>query len=77
MLTRNPDVTHFVDRLERAGLIAQGRDAADQRAVRVALASAGKVLSWSIDGPLIRLHQRQFAILSEVEIARSGVFCIR
>jgi hypothetical protein len=31
--------------LERAGLFAQGRDADDRRAVRVALPSAGKVLS--------------------------------
>jgi len=41
MITRSPDVTRIVDRLEKRGLVRRGRDPADGRAVRVHITDAG------------------------------------
>ena len=39
-----PTLTHHLDRMEKAGLIDRTRDAADRRAVRVQMTSAGDEL---------------------------------
>jgi DNA-binding MarR family transcriptional regulator len=42
LITRSPDVTRIVDRLERQGLARRTPDEADRRAVRVHLTEAGR-----------------------------------
>jgi DNA-binding MarR family transcriptional regulator len=41
LITRSPDVTRLVDRLEKRGLVRRSADPADRRAVRVHITEAG------------------------------------
>jgi len=68
MLTRVPDVTRLVDRLEAASLVERRRDiAADRRVVTIRLDSPGRQLLAKLDQPMIDLHTRQFAGLGQDE----------
>ena len=44
MVTRDPDITRLLDRLERRGLISRLRDRKDRRALTVRITAAGR--SW-------------------------------
>jgi DNA-binding MarR family transcriptional regulator len=41
LITRSPDVTRLVDRLEKRGLVARSRDPSDRRAIRIHITDAG------------------------------------
>jgi DNA-binding MarR family transcriptional regulator len=41
LITRNPDVTRLIDRLEKRGLVERFRDADDRRAVRIHITPDG------------------------------------
>ena len=70
MLTRVPDVTRLLDRLEGAGLVSRERGLEDRRVVLTRLTDRGASLLRRLDGPLRELHRRQFAGLSERELQR-------
>lgn len=63
MITREPDMTRLLDRLETGGLIARGRSPDDRRVVLGRLTSKGKTLLKSLDGPVLQLHGRQLGHL--------------
>jgi DNA-binding MarR family transcriptional regulator len=67
MITRLPDITRLVDRLERVGLIARERSSRDRRVVNVVLLEKGEALLSQLDGPVADLHVRQFALLEAGE----------
>jgi len=58
MITRDPDMTRLLDRLESRGLIARARDTMDRRVVNTSIAPAGLRLLASLDGPLEAENQR-------------------
>lgn len=64
MLTREPDLTRLLDRLEHAGLVTRTRRPGDRRVVHVAITPAGLDLLNTLDRPMLNLHSRQFARLS-------------
>lgn len=59
MLTRVPDVTRLVDRLETRRLVARNRQRDDRRVVRVAVTPAGLALLERLDQPLRQVHLDQ------------------
>ena|SRR5688572_29444449 len=61
MITREPDMTRLLDRLERRGLIARSRSTEDRRVVRARITPAGLKLLAGLDGPVRDAHGRQFA----------------
>lgn len=61
LITRVPDVTRLVDRMEKAGLVTRRRGEADRRVVRVHLSPAGKRLCDKLDEPVLKCHREQFA----------------
>jgi DNA-binding MarR family transcriptional regulator len=65
LIKRDPDVTRLMDRLERRGFIARGRDARDRRVVRTRITPAGLELLARLDEPVDALHERQFGHMSE------------
>ncbi len=69
MMTREPDLTRLLDRLEKAGLIRRQRQASDRRVVRVGITAAGLELLARIDAPMLALHRFQFSVLSEKQTA--------
>jgi DNA-binding MarR family transcriptional regulator len=58
MISRDPDVTRLVDRLEKRGLVDRWRCSEDRRVVWTRLSQAGRDLIDPLDAPLDELHRR-------------------
>jgi len=63
MITRDPDVTRLLDRLEKRGLISRCRDAQDRRTVTVRIAPEGLKVLARLDEPVQAAHRRQLGHL--------------
>jgi len=63
MITRDPDMTRLLDRLESRGLIARARDADDRRVVTTRITQLGLELLAGLDEPVLELHHRQLGHL--------------
>jgi len=59
MLTRDPDITRLLDRLENRALIARLRQKEDRRRILVRIAPAGLELLARLDAPVCRMHRGQ------------------
>ncbi|HXB74045.1 MAG TPA: MarR family transcriptional regulator [Candidatus Acidoferrales bacterium] len=59
MLTRDPDITRLMDRLEKRGLLTRDRAKEDRRFVTTRLTGAGLDVVNELDGPVERLHRKQ------------------
>jgi DNA-binding MarR family transcriptional regulator len=70
LVSRAPDVTRMLDKLEARGLIARERSAEDRRSVLVTIAPAGLELVAKIAAPLRACHARQLGHLSPAELGR-------
>lgn len=57
MISRDPDVTRLVDRLEKRGLVERWRCSEDRRVVWTRLSPAGRELIDPLDAPLNELHR--------------------
>jgi DNA-binding MarR family transcriptional regulator len=68
LIRYDPDVTRLLDRLEKRGLVARTRDAADRRVVRTCLTTAGLELLARLDRPIDDLHERQLGHLTIREL---------
>lgn len=58
MITRDPDITRLLDRLERHGLIARRRDPNDRRVVVTCITKEGLELLAELDEPVAATHAR-------------------
>lgn len=70
MLTRMPDVTRLLDRMEEAGLITRAREEEDRRMVRTTLTDAGRQLLCALEADVAAEQQRPFAGMSEEQLRR-------
>lgn len=68
MITRDPDVTRLVDRLEKRGLVERWRCTEDRRVVWTRVSPAGLAAIQPLDEPLHALHVRQLAHLGEEKL---------
>ena len=68
LVSRAPDVTRMIDRLEDRGLVTREKQPGDRRVVRVQIADAGLKLLSDIAGPLADCHARQLGHLSEADL---------
>jgi DNA-binding MarR family transcriptional regulator len=68
MLTRLPDITRMLDRLEKAGWVERQRSTEDRRVINVMIRQRGKELLSQLDQPVLQLHSRQFQNLEPVEL---------
>ena len=69
MITRLPDITRLVDRLEEASLVVRSRTPEDRRVVLTAITKPGLRLLDTLDEPVLRLHREQLAHLAPGELA--------
>lgn len=67
MITRDPDITRLLDRLEKRGLISRVRGAEDRRQVLTRITPAGLTLLASLDEPVRQAHR---ALLGHLGAAR-------
>jgi len=63
MITRDPDITRLLDRLETRGLIARWRDSQDRRMVLARITPEGLKMLDRLDGPIQEGHRRQLGHL--------------
>ncbi len=68
LITRDPDVTRLLDRLERRGLVTRARTAEDRRVVRTRITPAGLDLLKGLDGPIADTHRRQLGHLQAARL---------
>jgi DNA-binding MarR family transcriptional regulator len=63
MITRDPDITRLLDRLEKRGLISRCRQTKDRRMVMVRITPEGLNLLARLDEPVQEGHRRQLGHL--------------
>lgn len=69
LLTRMPDVTRLLDRMEEAGLVRRSREDADRRLVRTVLTPEGRQLVDSLDGAVEDEQESRVRHLGDEELA--------
>ena len=65
MITRDPDVTRLLDRLEKRGLISRWRDTKDRRMVMARITVDGLKLLARLDEPVQESHRKQLGHLGK------------
>ncbi len=68
LITRMPDVSRLLDRMEAAGLISRVRSSEDRRQVNTTLTAKGRRLVDQLDAPMAREHERQFKRLDAKQL---------
>jgi DNA-binding MarR family transcriptional regulator len=68
LVSRAPDITRLLDKLEGRGLVQRHRPADNRRLVRVVLTDAGAALLAELAAPLRDCHRRQLGHLSEGQL---------
>lgn len=63
MVTRDPDVTRLLDRLEKRGLVSRCRENQDRRTVIARISDEGRKLLGRMDEPVQSAHRRQLGHL--------------
>jgi DNA-binding MarR family transcriptional regulator len=70
LISRAPDITRMLDKLERRGLVVRDRPSDNRRTVQVRLTAAGLSLLRVLAGPLRECHRRQLGHLSQDKLLR-------
>jgi DNA-binding MarR family transcriptional regulator len=60
MITRDPDITRLLDRLEARGLVSRSRDKKDRRVVTACITDAGLALLKQLDKPVADMQKKMF-----------------
>ena len=64
MITRDPDITRLLDRMELRDLLSRHRDPADRRRVLVRITPEGLSVLSRLDSPIQDMHRRQLGHLA-------------
>ena len=65
MMTRDPDITRLLDRLEARRLVSRSRERRDRRVVKSRITEQGLSLLEGLDHPVAETHRRQLGHLGE------------
>jgi DNA-binding MarR family transcriptional regulator len=68
MITRDPDVTRMLDRLEARELISRERQANDRRVVLTFISAKGLALLKDLDGPVKKMHEVTMKGISSADL---------
>jgi DNA-binding MarR family transcriptional regulator len=68
MITRMPDMTRLLDRMEDAGLVARTREDEDRRMVRSRITAAGLTLLDDLEDVVMSGHKRRFENMDAEQI---------
>jgi DNA-binding MarR family transcriptional regulator len=78
MISRDPDMTRLLDRMEKRGLIARHRNTADRRVVLTRITDQGLRVLAELDEPVRAAHRRQLGhmgherLVALVELLRAA-----
>jgi DNA-binding MarR family transcriptional regulator len=68
LVSRAPDITRLLDKLEARGLVERDRPASNRREVHICISPAGLTLLRELRAPLRRCHARQLGHLTRKEL---------
>ena len=68
MITREPDMTRLLDRLEKRGWVSRGRETSDRRVVSVRITDAGLKVLKELDPKVSAAHRKQLGHMSDAEL---------
>src|SRR5436305_12506073 len=68
MITRDPDITRLLDRLEKRGLVSRCRETRDRRLVLTSITDAGLKLLAQLDTPVLDAHHLQLGHLGQEKL---------
>src|SRR6476660_8178550 len=60
MISRDPDMTRLLDRMEKRSLITRERQSEDRRVIKTRITPAGLDVLKKLDAPVDELHKKQF-----------------
>jgi MarR family transcriptional regulator, organic hydroperoxide resistance regulator len=70
MITRDPDITRLVDRLEGRQLLARSRDHKDRRVITVRITSAGQRLLKDLDAPMAEYNRKVLSHMNQGDLRK-------
>lgn len=70
LITRDPDITRLLDRLEARSLITRNRDTRDRRVVSTRITPEGLKILKELDKPVLDFHRTQLAHLPEATLTQ-------
>ncbi|HXJ13620.1 MAG TPA: MarR family transcriptional regulator [Candidatus Limnocylindrales bacterium] len=68
MISRDPDMTRLLDRMEKRALISRERQKEDRRVVKARITDDGLKLLKRMDAPIRELHKGQFAHMTSARL---------
>ena len=68
MVSRDPDITRLLDRMEMRGLISRARAEDDRRVVKTQITAKGLSLLDDLQPVIVEYHRRQFAGFGEKKL---------
>ena len=68
MISRDPDITRLLDRMESRALISRAREEEDRRVVKTRITTEGLRVLGELDAPVQELHRRQLHHLRPKEL---------
>jgi DNA-binding MarR family transcriptional regulator len=68
MISRDPDITRLLDRMEKRNLITRERQSDDRRVVKAFVTPEGLELLKTLDRPVSALHKRQFQSVAPAKL---------
>jgi DNA-binding MarR family transcriptional regulator len=68
MISRDPDITRLLDRMEKRNLITRERQSDDRRVVKTFVTPEGLELLKTLDRPVSALHKRQFQGITSAKL---------
>src|SRR5215467_10113913 len=69
LITREPDITRLLDRMEKRGLISRCRETEDRRTVLTRISKEGLELASRLDEPVQAIHRKQLGHLGRERLA--------
>ena len=70
MVTRDPDITRLLDRLERRGLLLRSRDSKDRRVVTARITLAGQKTLKDLDRPMADYNRKLLSHMGKGDLRK-------
>lgn len=70
MISRDPDITRLLDRMEKNKLITRERQKEDRRVIKTRITAEGLKLLKKLDRPVNELHKNQFRHMPPAQLKR-------
>lgn len=68
MVTRDPDITRLLDRMERRKLVTRSREARDRRVITIRITDDGLRLLNELDDAIDRMHTSMLGHMGEKKL---------